>query len=581
MPSARANPELKDLRERMRHSAAHVMAEAVVKAFPEARPTLGPPTEDGFYYDFDVSSPFTPVDLGRIESIMRETIERDLPFTTEEVSREEAGRAVEGNPYKIEMLEEIPEGEPITFVRHGDFRDLCRGGHVDSTGQIKAFKLLSTAGAYWRGDERNTMLQRIYGTAWESQEELDAHLERRAEAERRDHRRLGRELDLFFLDPVSPASPFFLPKGAIVYNLLVDYVRGLYRRYGYQEVITPEIYSTDLWKRSGHYDNYVEDMYLMEIDEREYGIKPMNCPAAAMVYASTLRSYRDLPMRLADFGRLHRYERSGVTHGLTRVRSFAQDDAHIFCTADQIGAEVQGFIAMLVESCTYLGFKDMRFVLSLRPEKRIGSDEIWDRAEQALEAVLAEAGLDFEKAPGDGAFYGPKIDHMVPDAIGREWQLATVQLDFAMPERFELEYVAEDGSRQTPVMLHRTMLGTIERFMGVFIEHTVGAFPLWLAPVQLTVIPIADRHVGYARRVREQLEEAGFRAETDDSGERMNAKIRNAQLQKVPYMLVLGDREADAGTVAVRLRDGRDLGAMSPRELIDRMRDELSQPPGK
>ena len=578
MQSAKVDPELRDLRHNMRHSAAHVMAGAVVKAFPEAKPTLGPPTEDGFYYDFDVPTPFTPEDVQQIESLMREMIEQDLPFTVEEVTREKAREAVGDNPYKMEMLEEIPEGEPVTFVRHGDFRDLCRGGHVDSTGRIKAFKLLSTAGAYWRGDERNPMLQRIYGTAWESQAELDAYLERIAEAERRDHRRLGRELDLFFLDPISPASPFFLPKGAFIYNQLIDYVRGLYRRYGYQEVITPQVYSTDLWKRSGHYDNYIEDMYLMEVDEREYGLKPMNCPAAAMIYGSKLRSYRDLPMRLADFGRLHRHERSGVTHGLTRVRSFTQDDAHIFCTVDQIGAEVRGFINMLTESCRYLGFKEMRFALSLRPEKRIGSDEIWDRAENELETVLAEAGLDFEKMPGEGAFYGPKIDHLVPDAIGREWQLGTVQLDFSMPERFGLEYVAEDGSRQMPVMLHRTMLGTIERFMGVFIEHTVGALPLWLAPVQVTLIPIADRHVEYARSVLARLEQEGFRAEVADSGDRMNAKIRNAQLHKVPYMLVLGDREAEAGTVAVRLRDGQDMGSMPVEQLIDRMRGELTQP---
>ncbi|MBM3957261.1 MAG: threonine--tRNA ligase [Gemmatimonadetes bacterium] len=580
MPSPSVDPKLSDLRERMRHSAAHVLAEAVMKLFPEAKPTIGPPTEDGFYYDFDVPAPFTPDDIQRIEALMRESIAQDLPFTQERVTRERAREAFKDNPYKIEMIGELPEDEPITVVRHGDFRDLCRGGHVDSTGRIGAFKLLNTAGAYWRGDERNPMLQRIYGTAWESQSELDACLERRAEAERRDHRRLGREQDLFFLDPISPASPFFLPKGALVYNLLVDYVRGLYRRYGYQEIITPEIYSTDLWKRSGHYDNYIENMYLIEIDEREYGVKPMNCPAAAMVYASTLRSYRDLPIRLADFGRLHRYERSGVTHGLTRVRSFAQDDAHIFCTPEQVGSEVRNFIGMLTESCRYLGFNQMRFVLSLRPEKRIGSDETWDRAEQTLETVLAEAGLDFETAPGEGAFYGPKIDHLVPDAIGREWQLGTVQLDFAMPERFDLEYVAEDGGRRRPVMLHRTMLGTIERFMGVFIEHTVGAFPLWLAPVQATLIPIADRHLPYARTVADRLERAGFRVEVDDSSERMNAKIRTAQLQKVPYMLVVGDREEHTGEVAVRLRDGRDLGPMPLQQLLERMRGELSAPSG-
>ena len=400
------------------------------------------------------------------------------------------------------------------------------------------------------------MLQRIYGTAFESRKALRVHLRRLEEAERRDHRRLGRELGLFMFDTMAPASPFFLPKGARLYTLLVDYVRGLYGRYGYEEVITPEIYSTDLWKRSGHYENYLENMYLIEAGEREYGVKPMNCPAHALMYASRLRSYRELPLRLADFGRLHRYERSGATHGLTRVRSFSQDDAHIFCTAEQVGAEVQGFMDMLLESYAAFGFDAPKVFLSLRPEKRIGEEEMWDMSEAALERVLEGSGLEYERQPGEGAFYGPKIDFFVPDALGRLWQLGTVQLDFSLPERFGLEYVAEDGSAQRPVMLHRAMLGAIERFMGVLIEHYGGAFPMWLAPVQAVVIPIADRHVGYAESVASGLRGRGLRVEVDGRNERMNLKIREAQVGKVPYMLVVGDREEAGGTVSVRRRDG-------------------------
>ena len=396
------------------------------------------------------------------------------------------------------------------------------------------------------------------------------------EAERRDHRRLGRELDLFLFDPIAPASPFFLPKGAIVYTQLVDYVRGLYQRYGYLEVITPEIYSSELWKRSGHYDHYLENMFLIQAGEREYGVKPMNCPAHALMYSTQLHSYRDLPLRLADFGRLHRFELSGATHGLTRVRTFSQDDAHIFCTPDQILTEVQGFIAMLMESYRTFGFADPKVAMSLRPEKRVGSDEMWTRAEAALEDVLRQSGLDFEPKPGEGAFYGPKIDFFVPDAIGREWQLGTIQLDFSLPERFDLEYVAEDGSQQRPVVLHRAMLGSIDRFLGVLIEHYSGAFPLWLAPVQAVVIPIADRHIEYANLVKEKLDQRGFRVNVDARNDRMNLKIRNAQTQKVPYMLVVGDREMESNAASVRLRSEENLGAMSLDDLLARMDEEVS-----
>ena len=574
--SAIAGPELSDLRYRMRHSAAHVMAEAVMKLFPEAQIAIGPPTDDGFYYDFEVSRPFTPEDLEKIEALMRETVAADRPFQGETLSRDDALERFGDQKFKVEIISDLPGDEEITVWSHQSWEDLCRGGHVDSTGKIGVFKLLSVAGAYWRGDEKREMLQRIYGTAWESQEALDAYLERVAEAERRDHRRLGRELDLFFFDPISPASPFFLPNGTIVLNELIRYVKELYVKYGYQEVVTPQIFNTDLWKQSGHYDNYLDHMYMMNVDGREYGVKPMNCPAAAMLYKANLHSYRELPIRYADFGRLHRYERSGVTHGLMRVRSMTQDDAHIFCTLDQIGQEVNSFIKMLEEAYKLLGFNEMRLALSLRPEKRVGTDDMWDRAEAALEEVLEAGGRDYEKESGEGAFYGPKIDFFVPDALGREWQLGTVQLDFSLPERFDLEYAAEDGSRQRPVVIHRAMLGTIERFMGVLIEHLAGAFPVWLSPVQAKIIPIADRHIEYGESVKQQLAAAGVRAEVDSGSDRMNAKIRAAQQRKIPYMLVVGDREQETGQVAVRARSGGNLGAVSLDEFISKITEEIA-----
>ena len=576
--SAGSGQSTQELRERIRHSAAHLMADAVTRLFPDAKLGIGPPTDDGFYYDLEVSRPFTPEDLEAITSIMEQTIAEDLPFVLQSHDREELKQLNQDQPYKLELIDEIPDDEELTTYTHDGFTDLCQGPHVPSTGKIPAFKLLSVAGAYWRGSEDRPMLQRIYGTAFESRKALRQHLRRLEEAEKRDHRKLGRDLELFIFDPLAPASPFFLPKGAELYTLLVDYVRGLYKRYGYQEVITPEIFSTDLWKRSGHYQNYLENMYLIDMGEREYGVKPMNCPAHALIYASRLHSYRELPLRLADFGRLHRFERSGVTHGLTRVRSFSQDDAHIFCTQDQIAQEVQGFIGMLMESYKAFGFDKPTVVLSLRPDKRIGSDDTWDRSEAALTDVLAESGLDYRPEPGEGAFYGPKIDFFVPDALGRDWQLGTIQLDFSLPERFDLEYVAEDGSHQRPVVLHRAMLGAIERFMGVLIEHYAGAFPLWLAPVQAVVIPIADRHVDYADDVASQLRNRGLRVEVDSRNERMNLKIREAQLRKVPYMLVVGDREADAATASVRSRDKGNLGPTPVSTLVADLSAEAHAP---
>ena len=570
--------EQQDYRDRMRHSAAHVLAEAVTKLFPESQLTIGPPIKDGFYYDFAVPEPFTPDDLKKIELEMRESIRANTEFVERKVSRDEALELVKDNPYKIELLEGIPADEQVTFCSHanGTFEDLCRGGHMERTGDIKAYKLLSAAGAYWRGDEKNTMLQRIYGTAWESRDAQKEYLKLREEAEKRDHRKLGRALGLYFFDPIAPASPFFLPKGTVVLNQMIDYVKELYVKYGYEEVMTPQIFNTELWKRSGHYDNYRESMYFIDVDDREFGVKPMNCPAAAMVYLAESHSYRDLPMRLADFGRLHRNERSGVTQGLFRVRSMVQDDAHIFCTFDQIGTEIDSFLQMLSESSQVFGFDNYRFELSLRPEKRVGTDEMWDRAEAVLTEVMDGTGREYTVASGEGAFYGPKIDQFVPDALGREWQLGTVQLDFSLPERFDLEYTAEDGTRQRPVVIHRAMYGSLERFLGVLVEHLSGAFPLWLAPVQAVVVPIADRHNDFCHEVGTGLKEAGLRVEVNDSNDRMNAKIRQAQLQKVPYMLVVGDREVDAGSVAVRTRAGEDLGAKPVGDVVDMLLKQVA-----
>ena len=553
------------------------MAQAALDLFPGAKFAVGPPTADGFYYDFSVERPFTPDDLVRIEERMRETVAANAPFRASELTRAEAEAQFADQPFKLEILAGIPDGEAITAYEHDGFTDLCRGPHAGSTGELAAFKLTSAAGAYWRGDERNEMLQRIYGTAWESQDALEAHLRRLEEAGRRDHRRLGQELGLFFFDRLAPASPFFLPKGAALANALADYARSLYARYGYQEVITPQVFDAELWKRSGHYDNYRENMYFTYVDEQEFAVKPMNCPAAAMLYGAQLRSYRELPIRYADFGRLHRYERSGVTHGLTRVRTFSQDDAHIFCAPEQIESEVSSFISMVQETFEVFGFDDVRVTLSLRPEKRIGADDLWDAAEGALASALDARAMDYELAPGEGAFYGPKIDFFVADAIGREWQLSTAQLDYNLPERFDLEFADADGSRKRPVVIHRAMLGSIERFLGVIIEHYGGAFPVWLAPTQAEIIPIADRHLPYAERARAELEAAGVRAHVDARGERMNAKIRDAQMRKTPYMLVVGDKEAEAGGAAVRLRSGEDLGVAPLAEIAARIAGEAAR----
>ena len=564
--------------DNLRHSSAHVLAEAVIKLFPDAKLTIGPPIEDGFYYDFDVKNAFTPKDLKKIEQEMRRIINQNTDFIEREVTRDEAMLSVKDNPFKIEILESIPENAKITLCSHsdGNFEDLCRGGHVDKTGDIKALKLMSTSGAYWRGNENNPMLQRIYGTAWESKESLENYLHRRQEAIKRDHRKLGRDLDLFFFDDLSPASPYFLPKGTIILNELYKYVRELYEKYDYKEVVTPQIFDTELWKLSGHYSNYSENMYFINQDEKEHGVKPMNCPAAAMLYKSKSHSYRDLPLRLADFGRLHRYERSGVTHGLTRVRTFTQDDAHIFCTIDQIGIEIKSFLDMLSESYKTFGFKEFRLALSTRPEKKVGDDKIWDNAESILKEVLDKFSSDFTIEDGEGAFYGPKIDIFVPDAIGREWQLGTVQLDFSLPDKFDLEYTAQDGTRTNCVVIHRAMLGSMERFLGVLIEHLSADFPLWLTPVQSIIIPITDKHNEYCNSINLKFKDAGVRSEVDESNERMNAKIRQAQLKKIPYMIIIGDKELETQTISVRSRTQKNSDVNSIIDFIKNIQEEIN-----
>ena len=565
--------KIEEYRDNLRHSAAHLLAEAVLKKYPNAKLTIGPPIKDGFYYDFDIDQTFSPEDLFSIEKEIKRSIKRNTKFLGKELSKQEALKLYKNNQYKIEIIKSMPETETITEYSHSDggFKDLCKGGHVEKTGEIKAVKLLSAAGAYWRGDEKNKMLQRIYGTAWESKDLLDDYLEKRNKALDSDHRKLGNNLNLFFLDPISPANPFFLPNGAFVYNALIDYVRSLYKKYEYQEVITPQIFSTDLWKTSGHYEFYLDNMYMMEIDDREVGFKPMNCPAHAIIYQSTLRSYRDLPMRLADFGRLHRYERSGVTHGLTRVRSFSQDDAHIFCDQKDAGKEVKNFLDMLTETYKAFGFKDIRLTLSLRPEKRAGKDEFWDLAEEQLRNVLKNYDNDFQEIEGEGAFYGPKIDIFVPDAMGREWQLGTAQMDFSLPERFNLEFVNTEGNKERPVVIHRAMLGSIERFIGILLEHTSGDLPIWLAPIQVNIIPISDKHIDYSRKLSNLLLNEDIRVKIDESNERLGQKIRNSELEKVPMMIIIGDKEVESKSGSVRIRKHGDIGSLSEKEIIKKI----------
>jgi len=561
----------------LRHSTAHLLAQAVKRLFPSAKVGIGPVIEDGFYYDFLVDPFFTPGDLLAIEAEMRRLVEADLPVIPVELARECAIQQFEtlDEPLKVELVGSVHEGRRLTGYRQGDFFDLCRGPHVPSTGKLKAFKLLHTAAAYWKGSEKNVPLCRIYGTAFATQTELDEHLERVEKARARDHRKLGKELDLFSFHAEAPASPFFHPKGAVVYNELLDYLRGLYRRRGYQEVITPQALDVGLWKTSGHYEKYKDNMYFTEVDEREYALKPMNCPTHCLIYGTGRHSYRDLPIRYADFGRIHRYERSGVTQGLTRVRTFCQDDGHLICTPEQMKAEMASFFVFLEEVYATFGFNEVRVALSTRPEKRLGSDEVWDEAENALAEALKEAGLAYHINPGEGAFYGPKIEFQVLDALQRPWQLGTLQVDYSMPARFGLVYVKADGSEGTPVMLHRAILGSLERFIGIFIEHCAGAFPVWLAPVQVALLPITDRAHKYARMIQECALDLGIRVELDLRNEKVNAKIRDAQLQQIPYMLVLGDRETNDSTVSVRHRRDGNLGAQSLEAFLDQLTNDI------
>jgi threonyl-tRNA synthetase len=589
----------------IRHSTAHIMADAVQRLFPGTHVTIGPAIEDGFYYDFEKpGGGFTDEDLRKIEEVMIGIVKKNSPFRREVISRDEAIRMFEsmGEHFKVEIIRAIPEGEEISLYRHGgdeQWVDVCEGPHVPSTGFLKAVKLTHVAGAYWRGDERNPMLQRIYGTAFPSKEALDEHLRLIEEAKARDHRKLGKELDLILFDPVAPAMPFFLPKGAFVYSRMVSYLRDLYEAEGYEEVITPQIFDPKLFRTSGHLGNYNENMYRVwtedeledegevkidaatlraKMQKQSFGVKPMNCPSHCIIFGSRRRSYRELPWRVADFGRLHRYERGGVVHGLARVRSFAQDDAHIFCAESDVAAEISRFMRFFRGVYKAFGFESIEIKLATRPDKRIGSDELWDRAEKALAAGLEQAELKFDWLPGEGAFYGPKIEFHVKDALKRSWQLGTMQYDPNLPERFELSFIGEDGKEHRPVMLHRAIFGSLERFFSVYLEHCAGNFPVWIAPRQAVVLTVSDKADPYAKRVHETLRARGLRVDVDLSADKLGAKVRNARLQRYPYLLVVGAKEAEAGTVGVRSRDEGELGAMPLEELAAKLLEEARAP---
>ncbi|GAB4255893.1 MAG: threonine--tRNA ligase [Deferrisomatales bacterium] len=567
----------------LRHSAAHVMAQAVKRLYGEVKVAIGPATEDGFYYDFDTARPFRPEDLEAIEAEMARIVQEGLPVERQVLTREEAIElfAAQGEDYKVELIRELPEGSTISVYRQGEFVDLCRGPHVPDTSKVRAFKLLSVAGAYWRGDEHNAMLQRIYGTAFPDREALEHRLRMLEEAKKRDHRKLGRELELFSIDDeVGPGLVIWHPKGALLRTLLEDFERREHLRRGYQIVIGPQLLRRELWERSGHYDNYRENMYFTEVEGQAYGIKPMNCLAHMVIYKSKVRSYRDLPVRYFELGTVHRHEKSGVLHGLTRVRGFTQDDAHILCTPDQLQGEILAILQFVKDVMGLFGFP-FEVELSTRPEKAIGDDEAWERATRALREALDSQGIDYEVNEGEGAFYGPKIDIKLKDALDRRWQCATIQADFTLPERFDLTYVAPDGQRRRPVMLHRVILGSIERFIGVLIEHYAGAFPVWLAPVQVVLLPITDRHIPYAQKVQGILRSRGVRVELDGRNEKLGYKIREAQLQKIPYMVVLGDKELAEQAVSPRLRSGESLPLMPLEEFADRVEEESRIPGGR
>jgi threonyl-tRNA synthetase len=565
--------------EVIRHSTAHLLAQAVERLYPECQVTIGPVIENGFYYDFSYPPGFTMEDLDRIGAEMRRIVKDALPVSREVWHRGQAIKFFrqEGEEYKAKIIEDLPEGEEITLYRQGEFVDLCRGPHVPDTGKLGQFKLTKLAGAYWRGDSRNEMLQRIYGTAWPSKQELEDYLHRLEEAEKRDHRRVGKQLDLFHFQEEAPGMVFWHDKGWRIYTLVQDYIRDELRRHGYQEVNTPEIVDIRLWEKSGHADKFIEDMFLTASENRDYAIKPMNCPCHVQIYNQGLVSYRDLPLRLAEFGSCHRNEPSGALHGLMRVRAFKQDDAHIFCTPEQVEAESAAFIELLYGIYADFGFDEVLVKLSTRPDNRIGADELWDQAEQALAQALDDAGIEWEENPGEGAFYGPKIEFSLKDTIGRVWQCGTLQLDFNMPGRLDATYVAEDSSRKTPVMLHRAILGSLERFIGILIENYGGAFPAWLAPVQAVVLNITEKQNDYCAKLAETLENQGFRVETDLRNEKIGYKIRQHTLDKVPYLLVVGDREVENGTIAVRTRSGEDLGSMPVTAFAERLAGDVGR----
>jgi threonyl-tRNA synthetase len=570
-----------DALELLRHDAAHVMAQAVQELYPGTQVTIGPAIENGFYYDFAREEPFTPEELERIEQRMHEIVARDLPIRREIWERAEAMRVFGeiGERYKVEIIDDIiPPGEEVSVYRQGDWFDVCRGPHLPSTGKLgDGFKLTKVAGAYWRGDSRNAMLQRIYGTAWRDKKELKTYLHRLEEAERRDHRKLGRQLDLFHFQDEAPGMAFWHARGRTVYRLVEGYMREKLGQYGYDEVETPQILDRSMWEKSGHWEKFAEDMFTTHLDDRDYAIKPMNCPGHIQLYNQGLKSYRDLPLRIAEFGVVHRNEPSGTLHGLMRARRFTQDDAHIFCTEDQLQAEVGTLIDMVFETYRDFGFDAIDLALSTRPEKRVGSDALWDKGEAALDLSLRSKGLDFVVKPGEGAFYGPKIEFTLRDSIGRHWQCGTIQVDFSMPGRLGASYIAEDNSKRVPVMIHRAILGSMERFIGILVEHYAGALPVWLAPVQAVVLNITDRQAEYVGEVVNILRDKGFRAESDLRNEKIGFKIREHTLQRVPYLLVVGDREVEQRAVAVRHRTGRDLGVCDIATFADRLRGEVEQ----
>ena len=564
--------------EVIRHSSAHLLAHAVKELFPEAQVTIGPVIEDGFYYDFSYKRPFTTEDLAAIEKRMTEISKRDLKVERKVWERSEAINFFkgQGEHYKAQLIESIPGDEDVSLYSQGDFTDLCRGPHVPATSKLKVFKLMKVAGAYWRGDSRNEMLQRIYGTAWVKKEDQDAYLHRLEEAEKRDHRRLGKQLDLYHIQEEAPGMVFWHPKGWVIWQQVEQYMREVFCVNGYQEIRTPQVLDKGLWERSGHWENFRENMFTTNSEQRDFAVKPMNCPGHVQVFNQGLKSYRDLPLRLAEFGSCHRNEPSGALHGIMRVRAFTQDDAHIFCTEAQIQGEVMQFIDLLQKVYTDFGFKEVLVKLSTRPQKRVGSEEQWDKAESALESALNYKKLVWELQPGEGAFYGPKIEFSLKDSIGRVWQCGTLQLDFSMPERLGAEYVAEDNTRQIPVMLHRAILGSLERFIGILIENHAGALPLWLSPVQVVVLNISEGQSDYAREVTNKLKNNDIRAQSDLRNEKITYKIREHSLQKLPYQIIVGDKEVAAEMVAVRTRSGLDLGQMSLQALIERLKVEIS-----